>query len=260
MTDPVARSIVVGWPSGWGHPTLWQAAALLALAMTACTGGLAEPDVTDGSLALTGSPTPITAPAVDVPVTTVPLVVDPNVDPVLGFVPPIPAEPIVEHSLGYLEYVAECVRAAGYQVELVATANPGLVWKGSSTPRRREVGGRCKELPEEKGWLIPSPFDGGDEGNRLLYDIRVEIYDCLVANGYPTVEPPSEEVFVEEGETSWNPYEGMIGDKLFVDPNTNWGPTGTMPGDVKRQLRAQELCGASETDIYVQRLAQGDGS
>jgi hypothetical protein len=231
-----------------------MAAALLALAVTACTEGRAEPDATDGSLVV--SVPPSTALAVDVPVTTAPLVVDPNVDQVLGIVPPEPAELLVQDSLAHLEYVAECARQAGVQVDVVAAANPGLAPRGPSTPRDSEVVGRCLELPGERGWLIPSPFDGGDEGNRLLYDIRVEIYDCLVANGYPTVEPPSEEVFVEEGESSWNPYKGMIGDKLFVSPNA----PGQIPEEAKRQLEAQELCGASENEIYAQRLAAGEGS
>lgn len=184
------------------------------------------------------------------------LVVDPNVDAVLGIVPPEPAELLVQDSIAYLEYVAECARQAGVQVDVIATANPGLAPRRPSTPRDSEVVGRCLELPGEKGWLIPSPFDGSDEGNRLLYAIRVDIYDCLVANGYPTVEPPSQELFVEEGESAWNPYEGMFGDKLFVSPNA----TGDIPPEIQRQLEAQELCGASENEIYAQRLAQGDGS
>lgn len=242
-------------PMRSGHSTRWLAAAMLALAATACTGGLAEPDATNGSLAVSAPPTSITALAVDVTETSAPLVVDPNVDPVLGVVPPEPAELLVQDSIAHLEYVAECSRQAGVQVDVVAAANPGLAPRGPSTPRDSEVVGRCLELPGERGWLIPSPFDGTDDANRLLYDIWLEIHDCLVANGYPTTEPPSEEVFVEEGGTGWNPYKGMIGDKLFVSPNA----PGQVPEEVKRQLEAQELCGASENEIYAQRIAAGEG-
>ena len=114
-------------PMRSGHSTRWLAAAMLALAATACTGGLAEPDATNGSLAVSAPPTSITALAVDVPETSAPLVVDPNVDPVLGVVPPEPAELLVQDSIAHLEYVAEYSRQAGVQVDVVvAAANPGL--------------------------------------------------------------------------------------------------------------------------------------
>jgi hypothetical protein len=77
------------------------------------------------------------------------------VDPVLGIIPPTPAEPVVEFSIAHLEYVAQCAQNAGVLLEVVTAANPGLIPIGRSTPRDDEIVGRYPEP-----LLKPTPSAG----------------------------------------------------------------------------------------------------
>ncbi len=180
----------------------------------------------------------------------------PGVDPVLGIVPPEPTQiPFVQNSWDHIYYLKACMEAAGYAVEIIPGANPAAASDAPPTPRGNEVAERCLYgLPRERGWMVPTPFDGSEAGNRLLYEIQREFHDCLVEHDYPTVEPPSEEAFVEEGASLWNPFDAMMGSELAAAPDADHGPSGTMPPMVALQLEAQDQCGASPVEIYAQRL------
>lgn len=203
------------------------------------------------SIAVGGATTTSTEPAS----TTTTLL--PGADPVLGIVPPEPTDyPFIEYSYRFNEYLATCSAEAGYEFKLTGGAAPSLSFRGSVTPRRTEVIGRCEEIARERGWVIPNPFDGSPEANAILYDIYVDIYNCMVERGYPTTEPPSREAFTAEGESLWTPWEEMFGSVLYVDPESDWGPTGTMPPDQRLQYQAQEICGGSPNEVYDQQLQE----
>lgn len=179
-------------------------------------------------------------------------------DPVLGIVPPEPTDyPFVEYSYRYAEYKARCAAAAGFEYELIGGATPHLSYFGHVSPRRVEVTDRCGEIARERGWVIPNPFDGSAEANAILYDIYVEIHDCMVDRGYPTTDPPSRDAFIEEGDSLWTPWEEMWGSVFYApDPGSDLGPSGTMPPLDRLQYEAQEACGGSANEIYDQQLQE----
>jgi len=224
-------------------------AALAIVVLAACAADTTE---------LEGSPSTTTEAAPGAGATTAALA---GVDAVLGIVPPEPNEvPFVQDSWDHLRYFKRCMDAAGYAVELIPGGNPAAASDHPSTPRSNEVSERClRTLPQERGWVVPTPFDGSEAGNRLLYEIQMEIHSCLVEHGYPTVDPPTEQAFIEEGATLWHPFDAMIGSELTVHPDADPGPSGSVPPMVTLQLEAQDQCGASPAEVYAQRLRDGDG-
>jgi hypothetical protein len=224
---------------------------VLAGCTTGTTGASSVGDTLDTTtLVVTTAGTPVTAPEA----TTTLL---PGADPVLGIVPPEPTDyPFVEYSYRWTEYVAQCSAAAGFEFKLIGGAAPQLSFVGTVTPRREEVLTRCQEITHERGWVIPNPFDGSSEANGILYDIWVDIHDCMVDNGYPTTDPPSRDAFIEEGQTLWTPWEKMYNSVLYVDPESDWGPSGTMPPGDRLQYEAQQACGGVANEIYDQQLQE----
>lgn len=177
----------------------------------------------------------------------------PGADPILGIVPPEPTDyPFIEYSYRFNEYLATCSAEAGYEWKLTGGATPSLSFKGSVTPRRTEVIGRCEEIASERGWVIPNPFDGSPEANAILYDIYVDIHDCMVERGYPTTEPPSKEAFTAEGESLWTPWEEMWGSVFYADEDT----IDQAPAGDRLQYEAQKACGGSPNEVYDQQLQE----
>ncbi len=228
----------------------------LLLAACVADGGTAGSSTTESASAPLTSSLPATT-TITTMSPTATAALPPGADPVLGIVPPEPTDyPFIEGSYRYAEWNAQCAAAAGFEWKVVAGATPHLSYVGTATPRRAEVTNRCREIAHERGWVIPNPFDGSAEANAILYDIYVDIHDCMVEHGYPTTEPPSKEAFTAEGESLWTPWEEMWGSVLYVDPESDWGPAGTMPPGDRLQYQAQETCGGSPNEVYDQQLQE----
>lgn len=167
-----------------------------------------------------------------------------------GFVASPPSEPWVEGTLEFWEWIASCAGENGEAVQTNRYRSSPALGTQDGTLRTRRVVAACWRVSLDSGWVIPTPFDGSAEGNRMLYSVWVAVYDCLVENEYPTVPPPSEDVFVERGAVSWNPYAGMPGFGLPVIAL----PHSQLSDRDRRQLVAQELCGATAEVIYQEEL------
>lgn len=160
-----------------------------------------------------------------------------------------PADLYVQGGVEYYEWLAGCATENGAVVEVDYGNPPGVGW--TTNPRTAEIVARCRETALAEGWIIASPFDGSAEGNRLMYRLWMPVHECLASNGYPTVDPPSEQAFVDQGSELWNPYAGFaVGTPLSVaDPAT------ARPGELE-QLEAQELCGASAAILYQEEIGE----
>lgn len=162
-----------------------------------------------------------------------------------------PADRFVEGGIEYFEWLTSCAAENGEAIEVIYGNPPAVQW--DSSPRTDEIVQRCREMGLSEGWIIPTPFDGSAEGNRLMYRLWIPVHECLKANGFPTVEPPSEQTFIDQGSQSWNPYAAMRGAPLVVaDPSA-------ASADDTAQLQAQELCGASAEALYQDELEQQEG-
>lgn len=116
------------------------------------------------------------------------------------------------------------------------------------SPAAGAVGDYCLQVAKENEWFISSPFDGSDEGNRLMFEGYLGIHECLKEHGYPTAEPPSEEAFIDEPFSLWNPYAGFpMGGSVAGDP-------AVLNPQKLYQMEAQKTCGASVNDAYVDAL------
>jgi hypothetical protein len=161
-----------------------------------------------------------------------------------GFTASSPPERFILGTLESWEWMVSCGAANGEAMEIIGDP-PNLRWQ--TNPRTARVFDACSEAAFAMGWGMASPFDGSPASNRLLYFLWLEVYECLRDNGYPTVDPPSEDAFIERGAPLWNPYSGMTGlpvgvaDRSFASPRE------------REQLAAQELCGTfGETMLQQQ--------
>jgi hypothetical protein len=204
---------------------------LAGLVLGACGSSAADPDV--------AAPSP-----------TVPVQEPATTSGSSGFTatPPGAVGEFVEGSIEFLEWWVGCVAENGHVVEVMYGDPPGLNIVSSGAGR---IADRCLETALEEGWFIRSPFDDSAEGNRILYPLYLQVHECLQEHGYPTVDPPSEEAFVEQGEGLWNPYAAFAyGMPVAVRHD---GPF--LPSTVY-QMEAQELCGASREILYQKKLQE----
>lgn len=154
----------------------------------------------------------------------------------------------VEGSVEYYEWVGECAELMG--VDLVVSVSPPAIFPSgtSSTQRDGQVVEACLSAAEEQAWFVQYPFDGSIAANRLQYQLELEIYECLRANGFPTIDPPSEDAYVS-GSVEWSAYAAIgLGAPLYVSPHLD-----PPPGSAE-QLEAQDLCGASLAVLYQDRI------
>jgi hypothetical protein len=150
-------------------------------------------------------------------------------------------------TIEYFQWVQNCAELAGESIR-VELSPPAVFW--TTGTRTNAVVDACSAAAQEQEWLVPYPFDGSVEGNRLEYQLQLGVYECLRSNGYPTVDPPSEEAFVA-GEADWNAYAAMgQGVPLY----TNGDPA---PG-ASEQLDAQRMCGSDLATLYQERVIEAD--
>jgi hypothetical protein len=168
----------------------------------------------------------------------------------VDFEPPA-GGPFVAGAVEFWEFVAACAAQSGAAVNVIYSVPPAVEWT-DPTGRTSEVVDRCIEIAETQDWIVPNPFDGSAEGNRLMYRLWLQVYDCLNAHGYPTKQPPSEDAFVENPDL-WNPYAAMIGSPLIVAADD------AAPGDAT-QLEAQRICGADAATLYQRELQEQAGT
>lgn len=157
----------------------------------------------------------------------------------------------VEGSVEHMQWVGRCAELLGANVAVTVSPPAIFAAEGPTINRDGQVVQACLDAAQAQPWFVRYPFDGSIEGKRLQYRFELEIYQCLVANGYPTVEPPSEDAYVS-GEADWSAYAAMGygGVPLYVNPFLD-----PPPGSAER-LEAQEMCGASLAVLYQDEILQ----
>ncbi len=222
---------------------------LLSVVLVGCLAG-----TTDQAPSQAETPTAGPAPTTTFAEVTTTVTLLPGTDPILGVVPPEPTDyPFVEYSYRWFEYIAECGEAAGLTFRVIDTAAPHMIQDGPDSPRWPLVKDRCELIAQQREWAIPDPFDGSAEANALLYGIFVDIHDCMVENGYPTTDPPSEDAFIAEGEALWTPWEEMFNSVFYGDPDEQMSSSGRL------QYEAQETCGGLPNEVYDEQLQEQGG-
>lgn len=152
-----------------------------------------------------------------------------------------PGGPFLSGTSEHLEYLVACLEYAG----IAATVGENPPHLSFSSPTGDPTSGAtyekvldfCRSETERRGWALPSPFEGPDRNLELMYELWLGTHECLQAHGYPTVDPPSLDVFLDSGGKAWNPYQGFPSPGLLIAVD----PTDLSPAD-KEHLEAQELC------------------
>lgn len=169
-----------------------------------------------------------------------------------GFTASPPSERWVEGTLEFNEWLVTCAEEHGEVVTLMEGLISGAL---PNTDRGRDIVQDCWDLAIQAGWAIQIPT--GEEGQRLEYRLLIEVHECMVEAGYPTVEPPTEDAWVDAGMTGqsgrWNPYRALGGaPMLFMGggPHTHRDMLN---------LRAQEECGGYMPELYQAHLRRQDG-
>lgn len=162
-----------------------------------------------------------------------------------GFVASAPPDRFILGTLESFEWTARCGAENGEFLEVRPGDPPSLGWE--TNPRTQRVVDACWEASVVMTWGLMLPVDNSPEVNRLTYPLWLEVHQCLLENGYPTVEPPSEDAFAEGGSRLWNPYAGMTGLPF----------AGSAVTQLQReQLAAQELCGVTAVAKLQQRASE----
>lgn len=109
----------------------------------------------------------------------------------------------------HLDYLATCVRSAGFQVEVVnqgLSASPGP----SQVDSYREVLATCEQAAIDSG-LVVAPRPPSADELAAHYDAFLITHQCLIEHEYATTPAPSKEVFVDSGGQAWHPYDALGG-------------------------------------------------
>lgn len=157
-------------------PTLKAAlAALLLVGVAACSGSPTPegPTAVNAGVAATDWATPT--------------------DPATSTMPD--REAFAEDVLSFQQRKAECLRERGWDVsdpDPNALGNPMVIQHGG---RPEELRAAREECAEELGGEPTAPLADDAELSKF-YDLQVEAYECLVANGYSPAPPSTREAFV----------------------------------------------------------------
>lgn len=105
--------------------------------------------------------------------------------PVVSPIAPPGDGPFVEGTIEFFEWIVGCAAVNG-EVAEIAYGDPPAI--SSTGDRAARVVAACWEEATAQDWVIPSPFDGSAEANRLLYFLWLEVHECLTAKHGDTRE------------------------------------------------------------------------
>lgn len=109
----------------------------------------------------------------------------------------------------YYEKQAACLTEAGFPTTV--NADGSITISGIDFERDAQVVRRCDDVSGEHPEL-PTP---SEEGLSEFYARLLDVHECLEANGLSSVQPPSEQVFIESylaslqggsSDAPWHPY------------------------------------------------------
>lgn len=118
----------------------------------------------------------------------------------------------------HIQYLADCIRSAGFQVEVDQgglLAEPGP----EQEQNYREASNACEQAAIESG--LVGPLEPPDEDELAAwYEAYLLTYECMLAAGYATTAPPSEDAYIESDGRIWHPFETLSGGMISVVEDT----------------------------------------
>ena len=117
-------------------------------------------------------------------------------------------------SIEHLEYLAACIRSAGFDVVLDTQDGSITAQPGSAQVERYQTVRAACEQAAIAGGLVAQPRPPDPETLKAWYAAYRLTFDCLTSHGYPTLPPPSEEVYVASNGQAWHPYDALDGSQI----------------------------------------------
>lgn len=173
-----------------------------------------------------------------------------------------PDGPHPSGSVEFMEWLAFCEGAFGFEMEVVAEPGQDPYLYGQVTPGQDALHSRvrdtCRTTAVEAGHFFRIPHT--EESGRRVYAGFMAVHECMVSHGFPVTDPPSEETFVADwvdGGRHWHPYDATpFGGSLSVFPDAEGDP----PSQVSAQLEIQATCPADWATVLGDFTPGGDDS
>lgn len=107
----------------------------------------------------------------------------------------------------YLPRLADCLRGAGWNVQLDADGGMSLQ---SLTAEQRPAFIAAKDACEQQIGTLPPPEPLSEQQIRNQYAYLLEVRQCLQKLGYTISEPPTVDAFTDSWATGpWSPYDDL---------------------------------------------------
>lgn len=160
-------------------------------------------------------------------------------------------EPVPAGSIEYVEWEFACLEGFGYAPRMLVApgAEPGLVVDhvGGQLERFDEVHRACADVIIDSG-LVFVLQRTAEDGLRV-FEGYVQVYECMVVNGFATVEPPSQDAFLSSwvdggSPDDWHPYPWGTVMSPAMDGSSG-GP------EIQAQLAVQAICPADWGSIFA---------
>ena len=164
-----------------------------------------------------------------------------------------PGGPFPVGSIEWIEWLAECENSFGFDFEVVSQPGQDPTLFGQVPPSRdtfhSEVRRACRAFVAEQGDVFE--LEQTPEFAERVYAGYLKVHECMLANGFPVDEPPSQQTFVSQwvagGAGSWHPYSATpFGGSLSTSPDA-----GTGDERVSEQLHIQETCPADWGTVFA---------
>lgn len=111
-------------------------------------------------------------------------------------------------SIEHLTFLETCVADAGFEVEVVPEEGALLAAPGQQEDEYRQALALCEEEAFSSG-LVGRPTTPGVAELQAWYEAYQLTYACLIEEGFEPDPPPSVELYVEGGGSTWHPYNGL---------------------------------------------------
>lgn len=166
--------------------------------------------------------------------------------------PEVVAPSVPRGSEEHTRFVVECLTERGFHVEGESQQGVGVISAEVSDAQAEvysEAWIACNEEAQESLGVRP-PTTPSVEQLGLWYDAFILTNQCLIEHGYPTVEPPSKDVFIDRYVSSgstWHPYDAVPEANLHTVP----GEASTPAAARGREIR--ETCTA-DLGVLIPRI------
>lgn len=143
----------------------------------------------------------------------------------------------------HTEFLVECLTDKGFHVEGESQQGVGVITADVSDAQAEAYSDAwiaCDEEAQESLGLRPLTVPSVEELG-LWYDAFLLTNQCLIEHGYPTVAPPSKDLFIDRYMSSgstWHPYDAVPEANLHAAPGDAMTPAAARGREIRETCTA----------------------